>query len=146
MSFLAGEVGAGDVCISMGCGDIASLPDEVLARRAPPEPMSEPWFIGGSATWGDRTAALVTARRAGRLGAARDVRAGADDDVPRRRRGGAVRRRARLDDLAAVAAAPGPGLPVLVVGRGSNLLVADAGFAGIAVSIADLAGDIDIDG
>ena len=24
----------GDVCISMGCGDIASLPDEVAARRA----------------------------------------------------------------------------------------------------------------
>ena len=24
----------GDVCISMGCGDIASLPEEVLARRA----------------------------------------------------------------------------------------------------------------
>ena len=33
VSFLAGEVGAGDVCISMGCGDIASLPDEVLDRR-----------------------------------------------------------------------------------------------------------------
>jgi len=33
VSFLAGEVGAGDVCISMGCGDIASLPDEVLGRR-----------------------------------------------------------------------------------------------------------------
>ena len=34
VSFLAGEVRPGDVCISMGCGDIASLPDEVLARRA----------------------------------------------------------------------------------------------------------------
>jgi UDP-N-acetylmuramate--alanine ligase len=34
VSFLAGEVGEGDVCISMGCGDIATLPDEVLARRA----------------------------------------------------------------------------------------------------------------
>jgi UDP-N-acetylmuramate--alanine ligase len=34
VSFLAGEVGPGDVCISMGCGDIASLPDEILARRA----------------------------------------------------------------------------------------------------------------
>jgi UDP-N-acetylmuramate--alanine ligase len=33
VSFLAGEVGDGDVCISMGCGDIATLPDEVLARR-----------------------------------------------------------------------------------------------------------------
>jgi UDP-N-acetylmuramate--alanine ligase len=34
VSFLAGEVGGGDVCISMGCGDIATLPEEILARRA----------------------------------------------------------------------------------------------------------------
>ncbi len=33
VGFLAGEVGDGDVCVSMGCGDIASLPDEVLAVR-----------------------------------------------------------------------------------------------------------------
>lgn len=33
VEFLAREVRAGDVCISMGCGDVASLPDEVLARR-----------------------------------------------------------------------------------------------------------------
>jgi UDP-N-acetylmuramate--alanine ligase len=34
VTFLSREVRAGDVCISMGCGDIASLPDEVLAVRA----------------------------------------------------------------------------------------------------------------
>ncbi len=33
VEFLAREVRDGDVCISMGCGDIASLPDEVLACR-----------------------------------------------------------------------------------------------------------------
>jgi len=33
VSFLAGEVGAGDVCVSMGCGDVASLPDEVQTLR-----------------------------------------------------------------------------------------------------------------
>lgn len=33
VSFVAHEVRAGDVCISMGCGDIASLPDEVLRAR-----------------------------------------------------------------------------------------------------------------
>jgi UDP-N-acetylmuramate--alanine ligase len=33
IDYLAGHVGDGDVCISMGCGDIASLPDEVLAAR-----------------------------------------------------------------------------------------------------------------
>jgi len=50
-----------------------------------------------------------------------------------------------LADLASVAAARrASGLPVLVVGRGSNLLVADRGFGGIAVSIAELGGDIDL--
>lgn len=35
VSFLANEVREGDVCISMGCGDIATLPSEVLdARRS----------------------------------------------------------------------------------------------------------------
>jgi UDP-N-acetylmuramate--alanine ligase len=33
VGFLAREVRAGDVCVSMGCGDVASLPDEVLAVR-----------------------------------------------------------------------------------------------------------------
>jgi UDP-N-acetylmuramate dehydrogenase len=37
------------------------------------------------------------------------------------------------------------GLPLLVIGRGSNLLVADAGFRGIALSIAEICNDIDID-
>ncbi len=41
-----------------------------------------------------------------------------------------------LDDLAVVAQAhAASGLPLLVVGRGSNLLVADEGFPGIAVAI-----------
>src|SRR5918992_1500185 len=46
-------------------------------------------------------------------------------------------------DLAAVARALPPGVPFLCVGRGSNLLVADEGFAGVAVGLegplADLA-------
>jgi UDP-N-acetylmuramate--alanine ligase len=33
ISFLAGELRDGDVCISMGCGDIATLPAEVLDAR-----------------------------------------------------------------------------------------------------------------
>ena len=48
--------------------------------------------------------------------------------------------------LTAVAeAASASGLPVLVVGRGSNLLVADAGFPGIAIGLADLDATVDID-
>ena len=50
-----------------------------------------------------------------------------------------------VDDLAAVGAAHrATGLPILVVGRGSNLLVADAGFRGIAVSVGDISDAIDI--
>lgn len=33
VDYLARSVRDGDVCISMGCGDVASLPDEVLAAR-----------------------------------------------------------------------------------------------------------------
>jgi UDP-N-acetylmuramate--alanine ligase len=33
IDFVADILRPGDVCISMGCGDIASLPDEVLAKR-----------------------------------------------------------------------------------------------------------------
>ena len=47
--------------------------------------------------------------------------------------------------LAAVAeAAYASGLPVLVVGRGSNLLVADAGFPGLAIGLVDLDATVDI--
>jgi UDP-N-acetylmuramate dehydrogenase len=38
------------------------------------------------------------------------------------------------------------GAPLLVVGRGSNMLVADAGFSGIALSLAGCADFIEIDG
>ena len=50
-----------------------------------------------------------------------------------------------LDDLAAVAdVRAGTGVPVLVVGRGSNMLVADDGFDGIALSIAGFADQIEL--
>jgi UDP-N-acetylmuramate--alanine ligase len=34
IDFVAGELRDGDVCVSMGCGDVASLPAEVMARRS----------------------------------------------------------------------------------------------------------------
>jgi UDP-N-acetylmuramate dehydrogenase len=50
-----------------------------------------------------------------------------------------------VDDLVAVAVARrSTGVPVLVIGRGSNMLVADSGFEGIAMSIAGLADHIDL--
>ena len=50
-----------------------------------------------------------------------------------------------LDDLAAVAEVRrATGVPVLVVGRGSNMLVADTGFEGVAISIAGFANAIEL--
>jgi UDP-N-acetylmuramate--alanine ligase len=38
VDYLANEVRRGDLCISMGCGDVAGLPGEVLARRRERDP------------------------------------------------------------------------------------------------------------
>ena len=52
-----------------------------------------------------------------------------------------------LDDLQRVAeAVAASGLPTLVVGKGSNLLVADAGFPGVAVALGPPFAEIAIDG
>lgn len=54
-------------------------------------------------------------------------------------------RPATVADLVLVAEArEASGLPVLVVGRGSNMLVADEGFAGIAVWVPSMIGDLEI--
>ncbi|HWM18308.1 MAG TPA: UDP-N-acetylmuramate dehydrogenase [Ilumatobacteraceae bacterium] len=52
---------------------------------------------------------------------------------------------ATIDDLHRVAAArAATGLAVLTIGRGSNMLVADSGYPGIVVSLAEFAGQIAI--
>ena len=54
-------------------------------------------------------------------------------------------RPATVADLVLVAeAADTSGLPVLVVGRGSNMLVADAGFPGIAVWIPSMGDELEV--
>ncbi|MCU1373253.1 MAG: UDP-N-acetylenolpyruvoylglucosamine reductase [Actinomycetia bacterium] len=51
------------------------------------------------------------------------------------------------DDLARVAEVVGTtGIDVLVVGKGSNLLVADAGFPGLAVVLGEAFAEVDLDG
>jgi UDP-N-acetylmuramate dehydrogenase len=53
--------------------------------------------------------------------------------------------RSEADLAAARQAVATSGLPVLVVGRGSNLLVSDAGFGGLAVVLGDGLDHIDVD-
>jgi UDP-N-acetylmuramate dehydrogenase len=56
-----------------------------------------------------------------------------------------VRARTRDDLVRVGVAARASGLEVLAIGRGSNMLIADAGFDGIAVTLVDLADIVDID-
>ncbi|TFH19019.1 MAG: UDP-N-acetylmuramate dehydrogenase [Acidimicrobiales bacterium] len=56
-----------------------------------------------------------------------------------------VRARTRDDLVRVGVAALASGLDVLPIGRGSNMLVADGGFEGIAVTLVDLADTLDID-
>ena len=54
---------------------------------------------------------------------------------------------ASVDDLIATAkAVAATGVPTLVVGKGSNLLVADAGFAGVAVVLGEAFTSVAVDG
>jgi len=86
---------------------------------------------------------------------ARALGARVDRDVPigpltTYRVGGPAALACRVEDetdLEALrAAVPGSGVPVLVVGRGSNLLVADAGFPGLALLLGEGFAEIDLDG
>ena len=133
VDWLARELRPGDVSISMGCGDVASLPDEVLARRAE---------LRSAGT-------MSVAEALARL----DGFAVADEPLAPRttyKVGGAAAVFATprtLDELRAVSVvAADTGLPVVVIGRGSNMLVADAGVHGIVVSLAELCDDVAIDG
>ncbi len=64
--------------------------------------------------------------------------------------GGAARYFAVCDDIGALSALTDTGelgeMPVLVLGRGSNLVVADAGFDGLVIRLGPSFGGIDIDG
>ena len=78
------------------------------------------------------------AERDGDLAALTTYRVGGRADV-------LVRLRSTADLELVAEARRRSGLPVLVVGRGSNLLVADSGFRGIAVVPGDAFGEIEID-
>jgi UDP-N-acetylmuramate dehydrogenase len=102
------------------------------------------WAEGmGSSTLADVGAALE-ARLPGRV--RRDV---SSAELTTYRCGGQLAvfvRAEHEDDLGVVAEVLRPaGAPVLIVGRGSNLLVADAGFRGVAITLAGELEQLDID-
>ncbi len=118
----------GDLCLTLGAGDLTAVPTQLLARR--------------HATW---AAELDAALIAGRVAVNEPI-------GPRTtyRVGGVARTFVEVTnatDLETVASmARGIEEPVLVIGRGSNLLVADAGFDGVAVALAGEFEQVTIDG
>ncbi len=125
VGFLAHELTAGDLCLTLGAGDITTLADDLLPALVRPDRRA---FRAG-----DPSDAIEAA--AARLGA--QARRGVDlGGLTTYRVGGAAALFVTVDseaDLAALlAAVHETHVPTLAVGRGSNLLVADSGFAGVA--------------
>ncbi len=114
----------GDVCVSLGAGDITSLADELHVRL------------------GDKTPGDPISLAADEIGAV--LRAPPQRDMPLSqmttyRVGGSAslfaepENEQELLDVAAVIRRHR--LPILVVGRGSNMLVSDSGFDGVALHL-----------
>ncbi len=114
------ELRPGDVCVSFGCGDIETFPDDVIVetdiRRIVAELRAAGIEVIEGAPMGERT----TYKTGGAARALVTVHG--------------------IDQIAAVAASHrGSPAPVVVLGRGSNMLVSDSGFAGLCVALGDFA-------
>ncbi len=119
------ELGPADVCVSFGCGDIETFPDEVLVesemRRLAVGLRDAGLDVTENAPMGERTTyktggparVLVTVRTAEELSVVARLRGTSD-------------------------------APMLVMGRGSNMLIADGGFAGLCMVLGDFASGVEI--
>lgn len=122
----------GDLCLTLGAGDLTTVPDLVMDRLRPvalaavAAELAE--AIDPARVWEDERLGPRTTYRVG--GTARYL-----VDIE------------SVDELVhASSVARRHGLELLMVGRGSNLLVADAGFDGLAVMLGEAFESISIDG
>ena len=117
---VADEVRSGDLCLSFGCGDIESFPGEVMReldlRRLASDLRDNGFVVTEMLPMGERT----TYKTGGNARVAVEV-----DSV------------ATLERLAD--AIHDRDLPIVVLGRGSNMLVADSGFAGVCLMLGEFA-------
>ena len=117
---VADELRNGDVCVSFGCGDIEAFPDEVMVER-------------------DMRVVVAELRRSG-LDVVENAPMGERTTYKTGGPARALVTAGHRDDLIAIARTlAGRGVPVVVLGRGSNMLVADAGFTGLCVGLGDFA-------
>ncbi len=120
---LAASLGPGDLCLTMGAGDLTTVPDMVLERLRSSTPRSMDWLS-------DLAPQLV------------DTVVHHHEPIGIRttyRVGGAALAHAEVSTVAdlstLVTAAASNQVPVMMVGNGSNILVADRGFWGVSISL-----------
>lgn len=133
--FLDEQLRPGDLCLTLGAGDLTTVPDQVIARRR--------------ATSAERHDALASrlqqvlpggsVTRNAPLGALTTYRVGGDAAIL-----------VEADSYAALQLLTrvmhDAREPTLMVGRGSNMLVSDAGFDGVAIVLGEAFEDITISG
>ena len=127
VTHLTGHLTPGDLCLTLGAGDLTTLPDELIEVLGRPDVDAALAARFGDRLERDRSLAPMCTYRVG--GAARWFLT-ADS----------------VEDLTAIASVAGSHrLPTLVVGRGSNLLVADGGFEGLAIALSGVFDTISVD-
>lgn len=132
---LAATVGPGDLCLTLGAGDLTTVPDQVLALLNPlARDLDVGWLQEMQPELRDSTVTLhaplgpLTTYRVGGAALAL-VEVGSVTDLEQ-----------------VVAQAIAHQIPMLPLGKGSNMLVADRGFGGIALVLNDEFERIEITG
>jgi len=121
-SHLAEVVGPGDLCLTLGAGDLTTIPDRLIERVS----RSTPDLSWLTELVPELTSSTVQLNAP--LGSATTYRVG-----------GSVRALVHvgsIDDLLRVTSlAAQHDVPIVVIGKGSNMLVSDRGFQGIAIML-----------
>lgn len=131
---LAATVGPGDLCLTLGAGDLTTVPDRVLSLLAEESAVSVSWLADLSGSL-----ASSTVRFNEPIGALTTYRVGGAAQ--------AVVEVGSLSDLMRiVSGAIETATPILPIGKGSNMLIADRGFDGIALLLDGEFEDVQIDG
>ena len=131
---LAATLGPGDLCLTLGAGDLTTVPDQVLEQLRARSDVSVDWLVQLAPAIADThiefnapVGPLTTYRVGGAALAV--VHVGSSADL-----------------LAIVEAARAHSTPLLPLGKGSNMLVADRGFRGIVIALSGEFDLIDISG
>ena len=136
---LEDELRPGDLCLVLGAGDVHLVIDEVMQRKVPADAESAPEVVW-SETWEDLFEELVrdfAVEKNWPLGLNTTYRVGGPAQLSI-----LVKTRAELGHLAAFLS--GTDIPILVLGKGSNMLVSDKGFNGLVIRLGGEFNDFEI--